>query len=195
MIIFGIMLAEARGGDRQLIGEMVRELDMLSSQVESVLKRHSEEIAELAKHYTLYDNCMYIGRDTLYPTALEGALKLKEISYIHAEGIPAGELKHGSIALIDDRFFEVCFIQDNWLYEKSQSNIIEINARGAHVIAVTDSERKIDAEVVVLVKTKLKHLVPLAFNIISQLLAYNIAVQRGNDVDQPRNLAKSVTVE
>lgn len=195
MIIFGIMLAEARGGDRQLIGEMVRELDILPSQVESVLKRHSEEVVGLAKHYTQYDNCMYIGRDTLYPTALEGALKLKEISYIHAEGIPAGELKHGSIALIDDRFFEVCFIQDNWLYEKSQSNIIEINARGAHVIAVTDSERKIDAEVVVLVKTKLKHLVPLAFNIISQLLAYNIAVQRGNDVDQPRNLAKSVTVE
>ena len=92
-------------------------------------------------------------------------------------------------------FFEVCYIQDNWLYEKSQSNLIEMNARGAHAIVVTDSDKRITAEKVVRVATKLDLLTPLVFNVISQLLAYYIAVERGNDVDQPRNLAKSVTVE
>ena len=107
----------------------------------------------------------------------------------------AGELKHGPIALIDDRFFEMAYVNDDWLYEKSMSNIIEINARGGHVVVVTNSEKQIDAEEVVRVKTSLKLLTPLVYNVISQLFAYYVAVERGNDVDQPRNLAKSVTVE
>ena len=138
---------------------------------------------------------MYLGRAYEYPMALEGALKLKEISYIHAEGYPAGELKHGSIALIDDKVFEVCFIADNWLFEKSLSNLIEMNARGAHVIAITNSKRKVEAETVLRIATKADLTVPLVFNVASQLIAYYAAVARGNDVDQPRNLAKSVTVE
>ena len=126
---------------------------------------------------------------------LEGALKLKEVSYIHAEGYAAGELKHGPIALIDDRFFEVCYLQDNWLYEKTFSNLVEMNARGAHAIVITDSQKRIPAETVIRVQTKLQQLTPLVFNVMSQLLAYDIAVARDSDVDQPRNLAKSVTVE
>jgi len=97
--------------------------------------------------------------------------------------------------LIDDRFFEVYFLQDNWLYEKSQSNLIEMNARGAHAVVITNTDKRISAEKVVRIKTKLEILTPMVFNVVSQLLAYYIAVARGNDVDQPRNLAKSVTVE
>jgi len=136
-----------------------------------------------------------MGRDTLFPVALEGALKLKEISYIQAEGYPAGELKHGPIALVDDRFFEVAMVADNLLYEKSISNLIEINARGGHVLALTNSEKPIDAESVVRISSPLKILTPLLYNVLLQLFAYHVAVARGNDVDQPRNLAKSVTVE
>jgi len=168
---------------------------MLPEEIESVLENSADEIQKLAKRYAHYEHALYIGRDTQYPIALEGALKLKEVSYIQAEGYAAGELKHGPIALIDDRFFEVCYLQDNWLYEKSQSNLIEMNARGAHAIVITDTDKRVAAEAVVRVKTKLELLTPLVFNVVSQLLAYYIAIGRGNDVDQPRNLAKSVTVE
>jgi glucosamine--fructose-6-phosphate aminotransferase (isomerizing) len=163
--------------------------------IEKVIQKHDKEVKKVAKEYAHYEHALYIGRDTLYPAALEGALKLKEVSYVHADGYAAGELKHGAIALIDDRFFEVCYLQDNWLYEKSQSNLIEMNARGAHAIVITDTEKRIAAEKVIRVATKLELLTPLVFNVISQLLAYHIAVAHGNDVDQPRNLAKSVTVE
>ena len=160
-----------------------------------MLQNHEAEIKKIANKYAKYDHALYVGRDTLYPAAMEGSLKLKEVSYVHAEGYPAGELKHGSIALIDDKVFEVCFIADNWLFEKSLSNLIEMNARGAHAIAITNSKRKVEAETVVRIATKSDLLVPLVFNIVSQLMAYYVAVARGNDVDQPRNLAKSVTVE
>ena len=155
----------------------------------------SAQAKSLAKEYAHYEHALYIGRDALFPVALEGALKLKEISYIQSEAYAAGELKHGPIALIDDRFFEMAYVSDDWLYEKSMSNIIEINARGGHVIVVTNSEKEIDAEHVVRVKTSLKILTPLVYNVVSQLFAYYVSVERGNDVDQPRNLAKSVTVE
>lgn len=193
--IFGLMLAQAKGTSVRSIDEYIRELDMLPHEVERVLKAHNQDIGAIAKKYAHYEHALYIGRDTLFPAALEGALKLKEISYIQAEGYAAGELKHGPIALVDDRFFEVCYVQDNWLYEKTLSNLIEINARGAHAIVITDTDKHIPAETVIHVSTHLKLLTPLVFNVISQLLAYHIAVARGNDVDQPRNLAKSVTVE
>ena len=96
---------------------------------------------------------------------------------------------------MDDQFFEVFYLLDNWLYEKSQSNLTEMNARGAHAIVITDTERRVAAEAVVRINTRLKILTPLLCNVVSQLLAYYIAVERGRDVDQPRNLAKSVTVE
>lgn len=195
IVLFGLAIAQAKGVNPQTLHEYIEELERLPDEIESVLEKHEAEIRTLAKSYARYDHALYIGRDSLYPIALEGALKLKEVSYVHAEGYASGELKHGPIALIDDRFFEVCYIQDNWLYEKSQSNLVEMNARGAHAIVITDTDRRIQAEAVVRVKSKLNYLVPLLFNIISQLLAYYIAVERGNDVDQPRNLAKSVTVE
>lgn len=195
LTIFGIMLANAKGTNPQFIDEFVQELAILPSEIQKVLDKQGAEIPSIAKAYADYNHALYIGRDTLYPIAMEGALKLKEVSYIHAEAYAAGELKHGPIALIDDRFFEVCYIQDNWLYEKSQSNLIEMNTRGAHAIVITDTTKKVPGETVIRVSTKLSHLTPLLFNVVSQLLAYHVAVRRGHDVDQPRNLAKSVTVE
>lgn len=193
--IFGLMVAQAKGVGPKQISSYVHELEMLPSEIEKILEKHHKEVKKIAKKYARYEHALYVGRDALYPIALEGALKLKEVSYVHAEGYSAGELKHGPIALIDDRFFEVFYIQDNWLYEKSQSNLTEMNARGAHVVVITDSDKRIAAEEVIRIKTKLEMFTPLLFNIVSQLLAYYVAVERGNDVDQPRNLAKSVTVE
>lgn len=195
LTIFGIMLANAKGTNPQFIDEFVQELAILPSEIQKVLDKQGAEIPSIARAYADYNHALYIGRDTLYPIAMEGALKLKEVSYIHAEAYAAGELKHGPIALIDDRFFEVCYIQDNWLYEKSQSNLIEMNTRGAHAIVITDTTKKVPGETIIRVSTKLTHLTPLLFNVVSQLLAYHVAVKRGHDVDQPRNLAKSVTVE
>lgn len=195
LTIFGIMLANAKGTNPQFIDEFVQELAILPSEIQKVLDKQGAEIPSIAKAYADYNHALYIGRDTLYPIAMEGALKLKEVSYIHAEAYAAGELKHGPIALIDDRFFEVCYLQDNWLYEKSQSNLIEMNTRGAHAIVITDTTKKVPGETVIRVSTRLTHLTPLLFNVVSQLLAYHVAVKRGHDVDQPRNLAKSVTVE
>lgn len=195
MTIFGLMVAAARGVSPRTLASYIEELELLPSEIEKLLERHSDDIRRIAKKYADYDHALYIGRDTLYPAALEGALKLKEISYIQAEGYAAGELKHGPIALIDDRFFEVCYLQDNWLYEKTQSNLVEMNSRGAHAFVITNTERKVPAENVLRISTKLDALTPLLFNVASQLFAYHIAVLRGNDVDQPRNLAKSVTVE
>lgn len=195
MIIFGLMLAQAKGVSLREIDEYINELDMLPREIEKVLETKPAEIKKLAKKYSSYSHALYIGRDTNFPVAMEGALKLKEISYLHAEGYAGGELKHGPIALIDDKFFEVYYLQDNWLYEKSQSNLIEIEARGAHALVITDTDKRIQAESVVRVSTRLKLLTPLVFNVVAQLFAYYVAVEKGNDVDQPRNLAKSVTVE
>ena len=195
MVIFAMMMAQAKGVSVKDLNEYITELDALPQEIEKVLDKSEKEIKKIANKYAKYDHALYIGRDTLYPIALEGALKLKEVSYIHAEGYAAGELKHGPIALIDDRFFEVCYLQDNWLYEKSQSNLIEMNARGAHAVVITDTDKRVPAESVIRVNTKLSIMTPLLFNVVSQLLAYYITVEKGNDVDQPRNLTKSVTVE
>lgn len=195
MTIFGLMLAQAHGVGTREIDEYIRELTMLPNEIEKVFERCEPAVKQAAKKYARYEHALYIGRDNLFPTAMEGALKLKEVSYIHAEGYPAGELKHGPIALIDERFFEVCYLEDNWLYEKSQSNLVEMNARGAHVLAITDTDKRVPAETVIRLQSKLHILTPLLFNVISQLFAYYVSVERGNDVDQPRNLAKSVTVE
>lgn len=193
--MFGLMVAQAKGASVKVLNTYVKELDLLPGEIEAVLENTSTEIKKIAKEYARFEHALYVGRDTQFPIALEGALKLKEVGYIQAEGYAAGELKHGPIALIDDRFFEVYFLQDNWLYEKSQSNLIEMNARGAHAVVITNTDKRISAEKVVRIKTKLEILTPMVFNVVSQLLAYYIAVARGNDVDQPRNLAKSVTVE
>ena len=122
-------------------------------------------------------------------------MKLKEISYTHAEGYASGELKHGPIALVDETFFEVFNILDNWLFDKSIGGLHEVRARGGKAIVFTNSKAEIEADDIVRINSKIKILAPLLLNTLQQLFAYYIAVGRGNDVDQPRNLAKSVTVE
>lgn len=195
MTIFGVQLAEAKGASTQTLHQYVEELAALPDEIQNVLNTKQDEIKQAAEKYAHYEHSLFLGRDTLFPVALEGALKLKELSYIQAEGYAGGELKHGPLALVDDRFFEVMYLQDNWLFEKSISNLAEINARGGHVLAITDSKKEIEAETILRVDTKLDLLAPVVLNIVSQLLAYYIAVAKGTDVDQPRNLAKSVTVE
>jgi glucosamine--fructose-6-phosphate aminotransferase (isomerizing) len=193
--MFGIQVAQAKGANIQETSKYIKELAQLPDEIEKVITNHKEEIAKLAKKYAHYEHALFFGRDTLFPAALEGALKLKEISYIQAEGYAAGELKHGPIALVDDTFFEVALLLDNWLFDKSLSALSEVNARGGHVLAITNSKKEIDAEEVLRIDTNLDLLAPIVFNVAQQLFAYYVAVERGNDVDQPRNLAKSVTVE
>lgn len=195
MTIFGLQLAQAKGTGLKELDPYIEELDSLPKEIEKLLGNMGETIKSVAKKYASYDHALFVGRDTLFPVALEGALKLKEISYIQAEGYALGELKHGPIALIDDRFFEVALLQDNWLYEKSISGLQEMRARGGHVLAITNSNKPVDAETTIVVDSKLDLLLPVLMNVVLQLFAYHVAVQKGNDVDQPRNLAKSVTVE
>ena len=195
MLMFAGMIAEYHGGDPKLIAEFTRELAILPAEIEKTLQTHHETMKALAEKYAKYDHALYLGRDTAYPISLEGALKLKEISYIHAEGYASGELKHGPIALVDERFFEVFNILDNWLFDKSCGGLHEVRARGGHTIVLTDSAADIEADDVVRVDSPIKLLMPILLNTLQQLFAYYVAVNRGNDVDQPRNLAKSVTVE
>lgn len=195
MTIFGVQLAQAKGTGNEELNKFIKELSILPDEIQKVLENHRDEIADVAKKYSHHEHALFLGRDTLFPAALEGALKLKEISYIQAEGYAGGELKHGPLALVDDRFFEVMLLQDNWLMDKSISNLAEVNARGGHVVAITNSDKQIDAETMIKIDTKLDKLVPIVLNVAQQLFAYYVAVARGNDVDQPRNLAKSVTVE
>jgi glucosamine--fructose-6-phosphate aminotransferase (isomerizing) len=195
MIMFGIEVAQAKGGSIETTSKYVDELSKLPGEIEKVLQTKQDEAKEVAKKYTSYDHALYLGRDTAFPAALEGALKLKEISYVHADGYPTGELKHGTLALVDDRFFEVFLLLDDWLLDKSISGLSEVNARGGHILAITNSKKEIDAETVVRIDTDLDLLAPLVINVFQQLFAYNVAVAKGNNVDQPRNLAKSVTVE
>lgn len=195
MTMFGVQVAQSKGVSAQRTALYVEELAMLPGEIKKVIHAHQKEMATIAKKYAAYDHALFLGRSALFPVALEGALKLKEISYIQAEGYATGELKHGPIALIDDRFFEVVLLAEGWLFDKSVSGLAEINARGGHVLAITNSKKDIDAETVVRINTKLDILMPIALNVLQQLFAYYVAVARGNDVDQPRNLAKSVTVE
>lgn len=195
MLMFAGMLAESHGGNPQLIHEFTNELAILPAEIEKTLKTHQETMHELAKKYAKYEDALYLGRDTAYPIALEGALKLKEVSYLHAEGYASGELKHGPIALVDETFFEVFDIVDNWLFDKAIGGLHEVRARGGKTIVLTNSAKEIDADDIVRIESPIKHLAPLLINTLQQLFAYYVAVEKGNDVDQPRNLAKSVTVE
>ncbi len=176
---------------------IVKELSLIPQKMEEVLKLN-ERIADLSRTFTYARNFLYLGRGYSYPVALEGALKLKEISYIHAEGYPAAEMKHGPIALIDSDMPVVVIATHNAMYEKVLSNIQEIKARRGKVIALVskgdDTITRIADEVIELPDT-LACLEPLIATIPLQLLAYHIAVCKGKNVDQPRNLAKSVTVE
>jgi glucosamine--fructose-6-phosphate aminotransferase (isomerizing) len=160
--------------------------------------RAKEKIKEIAAKYSKYDNFLFLGRKYGFPVALEGALKLKEISYVHAEGCSAGEMKHGPIALVDKNFPSVFIAPRDSVYEKMVSNMEEIKARDGKIIAIaTEGDemiKKIADDVIYIPKT-LELISPLLSIIPLQLFAYYMAVLRGCDVDKPRNLAKSVTVE
>ena len=177
--------------------KLLRDLMHLPSWIEDAL-RLEDEVKELARELMHSQDFLYLGRGVNYPIALEGALKLKEISYIHAEGYPAGEMKHGPIALIDERMPVVVLAPRDRYFEKTIGNLKEVESRGGKVIVLTD-DLKTSKEVSVfrlLTLPKASHyLTPIVMTIPLQLLAYYIAVHRGTDVDQPRNLAKSVTVE
>ena len=196
------MLALALGKEMGTVDDetykaIVRELNDIPKKMQEVLKLN-DRIADLSRTFTYAHNFLYLGRGFSYPVAMEGALKLKEISYIHAEGYPAAEMKHGPIALIDSDMPVVVIATHNAMYEKVLSNIQEIKARQGKVIALVsggdDTVSKIADEVLEIPDT-LDCLEPLIATIPLQLLAYHIAVCKGKNVDQPRNLAKSVTVE
>ena len=177
--------------------KMVKELTLIPGKMEQALKTN-EQIEHLARIFTYARNCLYLGRGYNYPVALEGALKLKEISYIHAEGYPAAEMKHGPIALIDSEMPVFVIATRDRLYEKVISNIQEVRARGGRVTAlVTAGDKQISkfADDVIELPDTMECFQPLIASIPLQLLAYHIAVCKGKDVDRPRNLAKSVTVE
>ena len=177
--------------------QMVSELTRIPKKMEQALQANTE-IEQLARIFTYAKNCLYLGRGYNYPVALEGALKLKEISYIHAEGYPAAEMKHGPIALIDSEMPVFVIATRDRLYEKVISNIQEVRARGGRVTAlITEGDEHIKqyADHVIELPDTLECFQPLIASIPLQLLAYHIAVCKGKDVDRPRNLAKSVTVE
>jgi glucosamine--fructose-6-phosphate aminotransferase (isomerizing) len=198
LYLFSIALAKAKGTLKSKeIKEMFHELLQLPEKVEEAL-HCNDAVKKIARKYCRARDFLYLGRGMNYPIALEGALKLKEISYIHAEGYPAGELKHGPIALIDDNMPVLALAPDDNVFEKILSNMEEVKSRGGKLIAVAvDGNRQVHsrASQVVSVPETSAYLAPIIFSIPLQLLAYHIAVMRKCNVDQPRNLAKSVTVE
>jgi len=198
LYLLGILIGKRRGAlDRKKGVSLLNDLVKIPHLGERVLKRE-EEIKALAQKFYQHRDFLYLGRGIHYPIALEGALKLKEISYIHAEGYPAGEMKHGPIALIDKQMPVVVLAPRDKVYEKTVSNVMEVKAREGKVIAlVTEGDQELSgkADEVIELPAASPLLMPILMTIPLQLLAYHIAVLRGCDVDQPRNLAKSVTVE
>jgi glucosamine--fructose-6-phosphate aminotransferase (isomerizing) len=198
LYLLTVRLGRARGTIAKAKGQaMLAALLRTSSLLEETLTIN-HQVEQVARRFMTARDFLYLGRGINYPIALEGALKLKEISYIHAEGYPAGEMKHGPIALIDEHMPVVVLVPKNATYEKVVSNMEEVIARGGRVIAVCtagDEELKKKAEVVLEIPAADEFLAPLLLSVPLQLLAYHVAVLKGTDVDQPRNLAKSVTVE
>ncbi len=198
LTLIAFYIAQQRGTITQSkLIEYLTELDEIPELVEKALKSN-DHVKAIAAKFKDSTNCLFLGRGSSFPVALEGALKLKEISYIHAEGYPAAEMKHGPIALIDDDMPVVFIATKHSSYEKVISNIQEVKARGGHVIAIVtegDTDVKAMADFVIEIPQTAEAFVPVLATIPLQLLAYHIAVMRGCNVDQPRNLAKSVTVE
>jgi glucosamine--fructose-6-phosphate aminotransferase (isomerizing) len=179
------------------IGHGVELLRALPAQLERVLAL-DDAVEALAERFVEKRHCLFLGRGEAYPIAMEGALKLKEISYIHAEAYPAGELKHGPLALIDEEMPVVVVAPNNALLEKLKSNLEEVRARGGELYVFADNQVAFqeDPNVTIIRVPETDDLIdPLVFTLPLQLLAYHVAVLKGTDVDQPRNLAKSVTVE
>ena len=196
---FAVAVARARGTiTREQEAEMSTALREVPARAVDVLN-HDERLRQLAHDVSEARDALYLGRGTSYPIALEGALKLKEISYIHAEGYAAGEMKHGPIALIDENVPIIALAPNDALFEKTASNIMEAAARGGKVLLLSDAKgvERMGSKVTWAVTLPEVHpfVAPILYAIPMQLLAYHTAVIKGTDVDQPRNLAKSVTVE
>ncbi|HJP99772.1 MAG TPA: glutamine--fructose-6-phosphate transaminase (isomerizing), partial [Rhodanobacteraceae bacterium] len=191
-------LARLRGIDSQRLAQLVGELASLPRHLEDALKL-APAIAELAESFVDKHHALFLGRGAQYPVAMEGALKLKEISYIHAEAYPAGELKHGPLALVDEDMPVIAVAPNNQLLEKLKSNLEEVRARGGQLYVFADDEADValhsDRGHLMKVDSGGNFIAPAVLTVPLQLLAYHVAVLRGTDVDQPRNLAKSVTVE
>jgi len=197
MVLLGLYLGRRRFLSSEYVSSLLTELQLVPEKIQQVLGQ-SEQIREVTSRYVDRNNWLFLGRGYNYPVAIEGALKLKEISYIHAEGMPAAEMKHGPIALIDEGMPVVVVAMRNSQYEKIVSNMHEVRSRGGRILAVAtegDDEIRQHADEVFYVPDLPEPLQPLVTVVPLQLLAYHAAVLRGQDVDKPRNLAKSVTVE
>jgi glucosamine--fructose-6-phosphate aminotransferase (isomerizing) len=198
LALLALELARRNGLDQQHYAALCAELQHLPRAIESALKLEPA-IIELAGEFIHRQHALFLGRGVQYPVALEGALKLKEISYIHAEAYPAGELKHGPLALVDENMPVVAVAPNGPLLDKLKSNLQEVRARGGHLVVFADGAAGMDDMAshgtMLRVESGGAFIAPAVFTVPLQLLAYHVAVLRGTDVDQPRNLAKSVTVE
>ena len=195
--LIALALARRNGMTAAQEEQYVADLNQLPAIMELALKLDNE-ILQLAHDFAEKHNALFLGRGIQYPVAMEGALKLKEISYIHAEAYPAGELKHGPLALVDSEMPVITVAPNNELLEKLKSNLQEVRARGGQLYVFADANAGISNEPGIKV-LNVPHcsdfLAPIIYTIPLQLLSYHVAVIKGTDVDQPRNLAKSVTVE
>ena len=198
LALLSLQLAKARGLDEARYLDLCAQLQALPRSIEQAL-RLEPQIVELAEHFIPRHHALFLGRGAQFPVALEGSLKLKEISYIHAEAYPAGELKHGPLALVDEDMPVVAVAPNGPLLDKLKSNLQEVRARGGELIVFADREAPMDGNParghVLRIDAGGNFIAPAVFTVPLQLLAYHVAVLRGTDVDQPRNLAKSVTVE
>ncbi|MEW8521719.1 MAG: glutamine--fructose-6-phosphate transaminase (isomerizing) [Candidatus Thiodiazotropha endolucinida] len=191
-----VALAKRRGMSAERERELVEELHALPRQVEVILELN-DAIKKMANAFAEKNHALFLGRGSFYPIAMEGALKLKEISYIHAEAYPAGELKHGPLALVDAEMPVICALPDDPLLEKVISNLQEVRARGGELFLFSDQKVKIDLDRFqnLTLSDIYPSTAPIVYTVPLQLLSYHVAILKGTDVDQPRNLAKSVTVE
>jgi len=198
MLLLTIVLGRRSGMSAETEARLVNELRSVPGKVEHALALNEQIKALAKKHFADKKNALFLGRGAHFPVAMEGALKLKEISYIHAEAYPAGELKHGPLALVDESMPVVVVAPNNELLEKLKSNMQEVSARGGELIVFADAEVGISngpGITVLPVAPTEDSIAPIIFSVPLQLLAYHVAVLKGTDIDQPRNLAKSVTVE
>ena len=197
LLMLVLVLGRRHRLSREKEADIVRQLEQLPRWVEQVL-RLNDRILELSEQFADKEHALFLGRGVQYPVAMEGALKLKEISYIHAEAYPAGELKHGPLALVDSDMPVIAVAPNDSLLEKLKSNLEEVHARGGQLYVFADANSRVrasEALQVIEVPHVGENVTPIAYTVPLQLLAYHVAVLKGTDVDQPRNLAKSVTVE
>ena len=198
LAMMALALARARGRSDDEIRTLTQQAAALPDQIEQLLEM-DDQLGQLAEHFHDRDHVLFLGRGPMWPVAMEGALKLKELSYIHAEAYAAGELKHGPLALVDEQMMVVALAPNDGLLHKLRSNLEEVRARGGQLFVVSDPDANLghqDGMIVLRLPAPAAALqAPVLYTVPLQLLAYHVAVQKGNDVDRPRNLAKSVTVD